>query len=413
MLTDFLGRGDWRAASRRWSASQQEHKRTVALTARGESADTPGRQIAAAKRVREMAPTVAAEIGAAKAARLVDWLGTKGRERLIGGPDFEPAAFLELGLAVGRAVCLVEVKDRLGGSLVRGTGFLVAPDIVLTNHHVILTAAEAGDTQVTFDYRNDPYGRPMPTTVFALDPGRFFLTDPDLDCSFIAVGPRIAGEHSITDYCWLPLVGVQGKIEVGDAVNIIQHPGGDPMQWVIRGNRLVLLPELREFRDPLVFAHYEADTLPGSSGAPVMSRFWEVVALHHQAVPAVNSNGEILDLDGRPYTGSDESRVRWLGNEGIRVTALVRLLEAARPNVRGTRAAALESVLAATRPDFIALAIKNRPPSGTVEDGERPGGHTMKGHIEFTLPLRFTVSLGDQFDPFRYERGCRWRCYGR
>lgn len=38
------------------------------------------------------------------------------------------------------------------------------------------------------------------------------------------------------------------------------------MQFVLRGNRLLLLPELAELRDPKTFAHYEADTLPGSSG---------------------------------------------------------------------------------------------------------------------------------------------------
>ncbi len=27
--------------------------------------------------------------------------------------------------------------------------------------------------------------------------------------------------------------------------------------------------------------HYLADTLPGSSGSPVLNRHWEVIALHH------------------------------------------------------------------------------------------------------------------------------------
>ena len=397
MLTDFLGRGDWHAAAKRWIALQQEHKRTVTMSDRGESADTPRRQIAAAKRAMQIAPTVAAETGAAKAVSLSDWLGTRGRERIIGPPDFERASFLELGLAVGRGVCLVEVKDRLGGSLVRGTGFLVAPNVILTNHHVIMSEAEAADAQVTFDFRNDPYGEATPTTVFGLDAGRFFLSHPELDCTFVAVGSRKSGNHAITDYCWLPLVGVEGKIEVGDPVNIIQHPRGEPMQWVMRGNRLLLLPELQELRDPRVFAHYEADTLPGSSGAPVMSRLWEVIALHHQAVPAVNSSGEILDVDGQPYAGSDESRVRWLGNEGIRVTALVRFLEGERPNSRGARAQALESVLAATRPDYIAMAIANRRAvDPLVSERQELGGIHASGRIEFTLPLRISISLGDQ-----------------
>lgn len=395
MLVDFLGRGDWRAAARRWSAKQGEHARTLTMIGQGRSADTPTRQLAAARRAMEMAPTVAAETGAAKAVGLATWLGARGRERVLGVPDFEPSGFLELGLAVGRAVCLVEVKDRLGGSLVRGTGFLVAPGVLVTNHHVIMNKAEARDTIITFDFRNDPYGRAMPTTVFALDPERLFLSDAELDCSFVAVGPRMAGERNAGEFGWLPLVGAEGKVEVGDPVNIIQHPRGEPMQFVLRGNKLLLLPELAGYRDAKVFAHYEADTLPGSSGAPVSSRLWEVIALHHQAVPAINANGDVVDVDGQPYAGSDETRVKWIGNEGIRVSALVRFLESQRTLLRGAESQALDSVLAATRPDYIALAVRSHQAAGAAPaEGLAFGGADMSGRIEFTLPVKISISLG-------------------
>jgi hypothetical protein len=36
--------------------------------------------------------------------------------------------------------------------------------------------------------------------------------------------------------------------------------------FALRGNRLLLLPDLAEPRDHKTSAHYEADTLPGSSG---------------------------------------------------------------------------------------------------------------------------------------------------
>jgi endonuclease G len=220
----------------------------------------------------------------------------------------------------------------LGDTVLRGTGFLVAPGVMLTNHHVLMSEVEASAATVTFDYRNDPYGRLKPTTVFSLDPATLFETSAEYDCSFVAVGPRVSGMFQIGDFGWLPLVGAEGKVEVGDPINIVQHPSGEPMQWVVRDNRLLSLPELAGQRDPKVFAHYEADTMPGSSGAPAMSRLWEVFALHHQAIPAVDQAGNPLDLDGNPYFGSDDSRVSWIGNEGIRVSALVRLLEE-----RGTR----------------------------------------------------------------------------
>lgn len=395
MLSDYLGRGDWLAAARRWLLVRQQHERTKAMVNRGESPDTAPRQLAAARRALSLAPTVAAETGAAKAMGLADWLGTRGKERLIGRSDFEPGAFLEVGLAVGRAVCMVELKDRLGGTLLRGTGFLVAPGVVLTNHHVLMNADEARSATVTFDFRNDPYGRPLPTTVFELNTTPVFETSPEYDCTFVSVGRRIAGLFDVAAFGWLPLVGAEGKVEVGDPINIIQHPGGEPMQWVVRENRLLSLPELAEERDPKVFAHYEADTLPGSSGAPAMSRLWEVFALHHQAVPAVDDEGNVLDLNGDPYYGSDDSRVKWLGNEGIRVSALVRFLESRRQVAQAEKARALDSILEASRPDYVALAAAahQRGPGGgnaiNIDGGE------MSGKLEFTLPLKISISLGD------------------
>lgn len=394
MLMDYLGRGEWLAAARRWNLVRQQHERTIALASRGESPDTAPRQLAAARRAMELAPTVAAETGAAKAIGLADWLGTRGHERLIGRADFEPGAFLEVGLAVGRAVCLVELRNRLGETVLRGTGFLAAPGVMLTNNHVLMSAEEARAATVTFDYRNDPYGRLLTTTVFSLDPGRLFETSAEYDCSFVAVGPRVSGVLQVGDFGWLPLVGAEGKVEVGDPINIIQHPSGEPLQWVVRDNRLLSLPELAGQRDPKVFAHYEADTMPGSSGAPVLSRLWEVFALHHQAVPAVDPAGNPLDVDGKPYFGSDDSRVRWIGNEGIRVSALVRHLEERKAAAAQEKARVIASILEASRPDYIALAAAAHGiTSGrTAESGQ---GASMSGKLEFTVPLKISISLGD------------------
>lgn len=397
MLVDYLGRGDWRGAAARWRSVHKEHERTLSLLGRGESPETPRRQIAAARRALAMAPTVAAETGAAKALRLGEWLGTRGLERVIGRSDFEPGAFLEIGLAVGRAVCLVDVRDRIGRILMRGTGFLVAPGVLVTNNHVLMSKEEAQSATITFDYRNDPYGRAMPTTAFRLNTDILFETDRDHDCTFVSVGERISGSSGINDFGWLPLVGVEGKIEVGDPVNIIQHPSGEPMQWVVRDNRLLALPEIAGQRDPKMYAHYEADTMPGSSGAPAMSRLWEVIALHHQAVPAMDADGNVLDVDGHPYAGDDDTRVKWVGNEGIRVTALVRLLAERRKAAHGEQARALDAVLEANRPDYIALAAAAH--RRTIDAGHSRHqvliGGDMPGHIEFTLPLRVGISIGE------------------
>ena len=395
MLREHARNTDWLVAARRWQALSEQLRTTIDKIARGESADTRERHEAAAKRAAILEPIAASESAQARAAGVFDWLSTGAQERVIGKPDFEPPAFLELGLAVSRAVCLVTVRDRLGGELGSGTGFLVAPGIVLTNHHVIMSYADAADARVTFDFRTSSSGDDLPTTVFALDPARFFATDPERDCSFIAVGARVSGSRSIGDYPWLPLVGRTGKLEVGDPVYIIQHPEGERMRFALRENRLLLLPNIEGLKDPNVFAHYEADTLRGSSGSPVCSRFWEVIALHHQAVPDVDANGNVLDVDGKPYAGSDDSRVRWLGNEGVRVTALTRYLEGLRAETTGGARDLLESVLRSERPDYVELARRALQPVQESNPARTPGNAmATTDRIELTIPLHITLGLG-------------------
>jgi endonuclease G len=74
------------------------------------------------------------------------------------------------------------------------------------------------------------------------------------------------------DIAIIPLVKeVDPKVD--DRVSIIQHPNGGPKQIAVTNNRVINLFE--------PFLHYMTDTLPGSSGSPVLSDNWRVVAIHH------------------------------------------------------------------------------------------------------------------------------------
>ncbi len=105
----------------------------------------------------------------------------------------------------------------------------------------------------------------------------------------------------------------------GEYVNIVQHPNGEPKQVALRENQIVDLMEN--------FLHYKTDTAPGSSGTPVFNDEWELVALHHSGVPDRDRDGNILAIDGGLWSEEmGEHRVKWVANEGARVSRIERHL---------------------------------------------------------------------------------------
>ncbi|HEY0453972.1 DNA/RNA non-specific endonuclease [Actinophytocola sp.] len=216
-------------------------------------------------------------------------------ERIILTDDLLGVGYLEGGVAAARAVGRVVIRDEDGRVAGYGTGSLVSPELLLTNHHVLPDAAVAGRSRIEFDFQDGPDGRPLQTSELALDPDRFFQNDQTLDFALVAVR---ATPGELARFGFNRLVEAEGKAIVGDFVTIVQHPGGEKKQIALRENRVVDVLDR--------FLHYETDTEPGSSGSPVFNDQWEVVALHHAAVPAPE-HGE---LGG------------WL-NEGLRVSRLL------------------------------------------------------------------------------------------
>ncbi len=55
--------------------------------------------------------------------------------------------------------------------------------------------------------------------------------------------------------------------------------------------------------------------------------------MHHSGVPKKDANGNYLTLDGKAYEGPlNESKIKWIANEGIRVSRIVATLQAAYGN---------------------------------------------------------------------------------
>lgn len=255
-------------------------------------------------------------------------------ERVLDEPDLRPVHWLDGGRRVARSVALVK------GPLGNGTGFLVAPWLLMTNNHVLPTEDAAAAASVRFGYQEAESLDISGVQRVDLDPARFFVTSPEtlLDYTVVAVGPLPGGNRAPgEEFGTIPLVGSLGKILEGEPVNIIQHPEGRPKEIAFRNNKLVKLVD----DDVLTYA---TDTDHGSSGSPVLNDQWELVGLHRSSVEAVDDHGRPVDRLGRPVEPTTPASLRvWTANKGSRVSALVRDLRAR--TYDGERAALADSLL--------------------------------------------------------------------
>jgi endonuclease G len=245
-------------------------------------------------------------------------------ERVIGATrDFLGISFFEAGLAASRAVCRI-ISKLPNGKRSFGSGFMVTPRLLITNHHVLKARTWRGRASQSSTSSSMPGRKSQPVYRFELKPDIFFLNDKPNDFALVAVEERTESGTLLASFGLCPLIGAEGKIANTEWVNIVQHPKGDLKQVVIRENRLIDLPDKQAAGAFDRFAYYEADTEPGSSGSPVFNDLWEVIALHHSSVPKRDQAGNILDKNGKVWQrGDDPTRIEWVGNEGIRVSRIV------------------------------------------------------------------------------------------
>jgi hypothetical protein len=189
---------------------------------------------------------------------------------------------------IERQVCRVEAMDRAFG-----TGFLVGPDAVLTNWHVVAAARAKGleaALECRFDYRlltgggRDPgvkvgvaeimMERPASPSERNDKPDEPPVpTEDELDFALLRlVEPQAARGH-------IPLAPPPPLAE-DDPIMIVQHPAGDPMDFTLDTSGVIgRVGAGRRLR-------YRTNTLSGSSGSPCLTMDLDLVALHHLGDPA-------------------------------------------------------------------------------------------------------------------------------
>jgi V8-like Glu-specific endopeptidase len=213
---------------------------------------------------------------------LVDVRTDEFKEAIIHRDDMVPFAFLRRGDRAGLAVACIKITPYRSGSpdltgRYAGTGWLIAPQLLITNHHVVNARSvvdgrrptvaqadferQAADAIAQFDYEAEET-ETEEAQVTGLE-----ASDQSLDYAIL----RLAQPSSrpALQVRTEPLVVTDGEPV---PVNIIQHASGQPKRVALRNN-LVHEADRRDIR-------YFTDTRNGSSGSPVCTDGWTVVALH-------------------------------------------------------------------------------------------------------------------------------------
>lgn len=343
-----------------------------------------------------------------------------GLERIIGRNELLGIQYLEAGQIAARCIGRIVVRRGATRMEAMGTGFLVAPGLLMTNNHVLPTPESARDGIVEMNYQCATDGRQLEPVPFSLDPDQFFLTSDQRELDFTIVGVRetASSETRLSEFGFKTLSALTDEVLDGESVTIIQHPSGEPKQVALRENFVLKIPNTTDR-----YLYYQTDTCPGSSGSAVFNDDWEVVALHHSGYARRNERNEILARDGRVWTPAmGESQIDWIANEGIRVAAIVKHL-AAQSHLDPVRGAALkrafrvpEAVVPPERESSHTVAIPapadvapapallTPPPAQTAASSAvLSSGSDGPATIGFSLniPLQISISLGDLQTPQR------------
>lgn len=326
----------------------------LAMTLRGKSPH----EVASQDLIRQRRDFLMESIGQAEEANTTF-------ERIIGGDDLQPVAYLERGAIAARAVARIDLgRDSFG------TGFLIAPRLLITNNHVLPDGAAAERARAGFRYEVDIDDKELLPTEYRLRPSEFFFTHVKLDFTVVAVEPTAQGIATPLSYFgYLPLIETTGKVLECEWLTVIQHPGGGRKQICVRENQFIK-------RDGDVI-WYTTDTKPGSSGSPVFNNDWFVVALHHAGVPEKRDGVIQRNPDGTE---------KWIGNEGIRVSRIVQTLKEAHPR-HPLLQPLYEATPATARITIPASASRPAAPKVLVKEARMPDTRTVTVPVDVTLQL--------------------------
>lgn len=201
-----------------------------------------------------------------------------------------------------RAVCRIEPQPESETIEGYGTGFLVAPDVVMTNYHVASTfwvgEERAERVRFRFDYESAKPG----ASAFRGTEHRLAITgressdladesdkspwqvssspeDPvGLDFALLRLA-RPAGDDLVRGAKRGFLKLTSRRFSPTDPILILQHPAAEPMKLSFGAV---------EKPDPPSHVEYKVNTQGGSSGSPCLTQDLKVTAIHHMGMADKN-----------------------------------------------------------------------------------------------------------------------------
>jgi V8-like Glu-specific endopeptidase len=188
----------------------------------------------------------------------------------------------------------------------RCTGFLIAPDVLMTNQHCVTTAAAAQGARAYFRREAGATG---PDAGF--DCSTFLGNDAGLDMALLSCAGAPGDTYGVLELAARTMAQGAPIYVIHQNCDYYSQPSCSPTKKLSPGRVTATRGEIS----------YDADTLGGSSGSPLFSRTThEVVGLHHVGV-------------GGDGTG------RGSANRAVPMTAILPVLAARYPGVAlGARA---------------------------------------------------------------------------
>jgi endonuclease G, mitochondrial len=213
----------------------------------------------------------------------IEWRGPSDEEIQLQNWLRPPPNLLDVGFlmrAIQRASSVCRIDIPVIDS--QGTGFLIAPTLLLTNYHVLKPAgsnidieASARDAVLHFGYFTAANGSENSGNKFKLLSEQPLLKQSpirELDYVLLRVEDKITQfKEMIKPAPW----DHQTRPSRGMGMNILQHPEGEAMKLAITSDGITGVYQ----ESGLV--QYVTIAKGGSSGSPCFNDEWKVIALHH------------------------------------------------------------------------------------------------------------------------------------